>query len=205
LLLDEFDSIAKMRDDPQEVGEIKRVVNTLLQNLDSRRRIGPTIAITNHEALLDPAIWRRFDVQIALDLPSFQERLQIIRRYAPPIEVSDAQVRLLAWFVARASGAEIETLLHSLKRTYLIAVDGAGFKLVDALREYAHLNSGRLDVGRLRAVRQGDQALAKALVRQNEIQFDQLELAHIFDVHRSTIARWLAQPEELNQGELIHA
>ena len=48
LLLDEFDAIAKMRDDPQEVGEIKRVVNALLQNLDTRRDVGFTIGITNH-------------------------------------------------------------------------------------------------------------------------------------------------------------
>src|SRR5690606_5258195 len=48
LLLDEFDALAKLRDDPQEIGEIKRVVNTLLQNLDQRRSFGITIAITNH-------------------------------------------------------------------------------------------------------------------------------------------------------------
>jgi SpoVK/Ycf46/Vps4 family AAA+-type ATPase len=45
LLLDEFDAIAKLRDDPQEVGEIKRVVNALLQNLDTRRDVGLTIGI----------------------------------------------------------------------------------------------------------------------------------------------------------------
>ena len=51
LLLDEFDAIAKVRDDPQEVGEIKRVVNALLQNLDTRRDVGFTIGITNHPKL----------------------------------------------------------------------------------------------------------------------------------------------------------
>lgn len=62
LLLDEFDAIAKVRDDPHEVGEIKRVVNTLLQCLDQRNQLGITIAITNHDQLLDTAIWRRFDI-----------------------------------------------------------------------------------------------------------------------------------------------
>jgi AAA+ superfamily predicted ATPase len=70
LLLDEFDAMAKLRNDPQEVGEIKRVVNTLLQNLDSRKNIGFTIGVTNHESLLDPAIWRRFEVQIEISKPS---------------------------------------------------------------------------------------------------------------------------------------
>jgi hypothetical protein len=52
LVLDEFDALAKMRDDPHELGEIKRVVNTLLQNLEG---LGLTLAITNHDGLLDPA------------------------------------------------------------------------------------------------------------------------------------------------------
>lgn len=64
LLLDEFDALAKLRDDPQEIGEIKRVVNTLLQNLDQRRNFGITIAITNHDRLLDPAVWRRFETHL---------------------------------------------------------------------------------------------------------------------------------------------
>ena len=64
LLLDEFDALAKMKDDPHELGEIKRVVNTLLQNLDARKGIGLTIAITNHEGLLDTAVWRRFENHI---------------------------------------------------------------------------------------------------------------------------------------------
>jgi len=69
LLLDEFDALAKLRDDPQEVGEIKRVVNTLLQNLDLRRSFGITIAITNHDKLLDPAVWRRFETHLQLSEP----------------------------------------------------------------------------------------------------------------------------------------
>ena len=55
LLLDEFDAVAKLRDDPQEVGEIKRVVNSLLQNLDARSELGIMIGITNKQKLLDPA------------------------------------------------------------------------------------------------------------------------------------------------------
>ena len=60
LLLDEFDAVAKARDDAREIGEIKRVVNTLLQSLDSRNGIGITVAATNHEHMLDSAYrWRR--------------------------------------------------------------------------------------------------------------------------------------------------
>jgi SpoVK/Ycf46/Vps4 family AAA+-type ATPase len=61
LLLDEFDAIGKSRDDREEVGELKRVVNSFLQLLDSYTGRSPIIATTNYEKLLDYALWRRFD------------------------------------------------------------------------------------------------------------------------------------------------
>ena len=61
LFLDEFDAIAKARDDSNELGELKRVVNSLLQNVDAMSDDSLLLAATNHEQLLDSAVWRRFD------------------------------------------------------------------------------------------------------------------------------------------------
>ena len=61
VLFDEFDAIGKDRDNPFEHGELKRLVNTLLQLMDSFTGQSLLIAATNHEALLDSAIWRRFE------------------------------------------------------------------------------------------------------------------------------------------------
>src|SRR6185503_3282947 len=97
LLLDEFDALAKLRDDPQEVGEIKRVVNTLLQNVDKRTAIGFSIAITNHETLLDPAVWRRFEVRIRVPVPAEQEREKILQQYLQPLPTNPAEIRFLSW------------------------------------------------------------------------------------------------------------
>jgi SpoVK/Ycf46/Vps4 family AAA+-type ATPase len=80
LFLDEFDALAKMRDDAHEVGEIKRIVNGLIQNLDGYPEM-PLIAATNHEHLLDPAIWRRFDSIVALQLPGRDEREALLRLF----------------------------------------------------------------------------------------------------------------------------
>lgn len=80
LFLDEFDSIAKMRDDDRELGELKRVVISLLQNIDAMGKDRILIAATNHEHLLDPAIWRRFACRIKLDLPNDESRASM----APP-------------------------------------------------------------------------------------------------------------------------
>ncbi len=81
LLLDEFDAVAKVRDDPHELGEIKRVVNTLLQCIDGRAEIGFTIAVTNHESLLDPAVWRRFDIRIEIPKPDADARVAMLKRH----------------------------------------------------------------------------------------------------------------------------
>lgn len=62
LLLDEFDALAKRRDDGQDVGELKRVVNVLLQAIDEWPGTSLLVAATNHEELLDRAVFRRFDM-----------------------------------------------------------------------------------------------------------------------------------------------
>lgn len=69
LLLDEFDAIAKRRDDERDVGELKRLVNVLLQAMDDWPSTSLLIAATNHSELLDPAVWRRFDLLIDFDRP----------------------------------------------------------------------------------------------------------------------------------------
>ena len=69
LFLDEFDVIAKMRDDKNELGELKRVVNGLLQEMDAFSHENILIAATNHHELLDKAVWRRFGKVLMLDAP----------------------------------------------------------------------------------------------------------------------------------------
>ncbi|MED1002603.1 ATP-binding protein [Bacillus mobilis] len=73
LFLDEFDAIAKARNDEHEVGELKRVVNSLLQNIDKFNTNSILIAATNHQQLLDPAVWRRFSNIIEIPKPSQSE------------------------------------------------------------------------------------------------------------------------------------
>lgn len=73
LFLDEFDAIAKKRDDLSDVGELKRLVNVLLQALDDWPADGMLIAATNHPEILDRAIWRRFDKVIEMPHPERNE------------------------------------------------------------------------------------------------------------------------------------
>ena len=79
LFLDEFDVIAKLRDDKNELGELKRVVNSLIQNIDSLNTNTILIAATNHHELLDPAIWRRFTKVLRLEKPNEEEIITFIQ------------------------------------------------------------------------------------------------------------------------------
>jgi len=77
LLLDEFDAIAKKRDDASDLGELKRVVNILLKELEDWPSHSMLIAVTNHPKLLDKAIWRRFEYTIEIPLPNQETRIKI--------------------------------------------------------------------------------------------------------------------------------
>ncbi|HIF9214627.1 TPA: AAA family ATPase [Photobacterium damselae] len=87
LLLDEFDAIAKRRDDDRELGELKRLVTVLLQAIDDWPDSSLLIAATNHGELLDPAIWRRFDVEVMFDLPDQKMITRYISEYWPDISI----------------------------------------------------------------------------------------------------------------------
>lgn len=80
LLFDEFDAIGKHRTAIDEHGELKRVVNSFLQLLDSFHAETITIAATNHQGLLDPALWRRFDEILFFAKPSAREREELLTK-----------------------------------------------------------------------------------------------------------------------------
>lgn len=82
LFMDEFDSIGKERGDIHETGEIKRVVSSLLLQMDDLPAYTVVIAATNHPELLDRAVWRRFQIQLTLELPDKQQIAVWVERFA---------------------------------------------------------------------------------------------------------------------------
>jgi SpoVK/Ycf46/Vps4 family AAA+-type ATPase len=79
LLLDELDALAKRRDDRGEIGELKRLVTVLIQEIDDWPSSGLLIAATNHPELLDPAIWRRFEMVVEFPLPDRAAMAQFLK------------------------------------------------------------------------------------------------------------------------------
>ena len=86
LFLDEFDVIAKLRNDKTEIGELKRVVNSFTQKIDNFPNACILMAATNHAELLDTAIWRRFNKVIELELPMCEIRRELIKEYSSILE-----------------------------------------------------------------------------------------------------------------------
>lgn len=78
VLFDEFDAMAKERADNSDHGELKRVVNAFLQMLDGYRGKSLLIAATNHESILDSAIWRRFDEVLVFDPPNLEQLKRLL-------------------------------------------------------------------------------------------------------------------------------
>lgn len=112
LFLDEFDAIAKVRDDNNELGELKRVVNSLLQNIDQLKNGSIIIAATNHEHLLDPAVWRRFGFKIPIDVPDDASRKSLVSLFLPENNLSEKEKQILSLSFKGLSGSDIEEICN---------------------------------------------------------------------------------------------
>lgn len=121
LFLDEFDAIAKARDDSNELGELKRVVNSLLQNVDAMNENTLLVAATNHEQLLDPAVWRRFDYRLKVELPDENAIGQMIELFTNnAIKLSQNDKEKLAIAFHGLSGSNIEEIIKKSLRNAII-------------------------------------------------------------------------------------
>jgi hypothetical protein len=119
-LLDEFDAVAKRRDDLVEVGELKRLVTVLLQEIDNWPTTGLLIAATNHDELLDPAVWRRFELVIPFPLPAANDVRRAVETYLGDTTLGDRWVQILTQVFVGASYADIERELRRVRRQAVI-------------------------------------------------------------------------------------
>jgi len=130
VLFDEFDVIGKHRDDPHEHGEIKRVVNNFMQMLDNYNGESLLIAATNHQRLLDPGLWRRFDDILFFDIPDRQRRHKIFLKYLRAIDKEkDLDFDLLVEKTERFSPADIaQVCWEAMKKSILEGEEKVGLE-----------------------------------------------------------------------------
>ncbi len=120
-LFDEFDALGKERSDSSEHGELKRVVNSVLQMLDAYQGKSLIIAATNHEVMLDSAIWRRFEEVMAFHPPLREQLIHLLeiklRGVRREFEITDKQV--LSLFTGLAHADVERVLRRSIKEMLL--------------------------------------------------------------------------------------
>nr|DAF31923.1 MAG TPA: ATPase [Caudoviricetes sp.] len=121
LFFDEFDSIAKRRNDDTELGELKRLVTVLLQEIDKWEGPSFFVAATNHGELLDPAVWRRFDITIEFRNPSKRAIEEAIKVYFGESQIyNDKILSILVTAMQGMSYSEIERAILTFRKTALL-------------------------------------------------------------------------------------
>jgi len=199
LLLDEFDSIAKLRDDPQEVGEVKRIVNALLQNLDERATKGFTIGVTNHESLLDPAVWRRFDIQMMIPRPDADVRRKLFEYYSSPIQFSDAEKSFIVWCLEDSTGADIRKFADWVKRKSILDKE-MGQSIISMMRRYSTLNATRLNPSISALLAKSDEDLCSYLVENSTLGVKKKDIAELFSISPSVLSKRISKAAK-NESE----
>lgn len=122
LFFDEFDAVAKERGDTHETGEIKRVVTSLLMQVDGLPSHTLVVAATNHPELLDRAVWRRFQLRLTLDPPTLMDLAEYFEDFVDTIDGDlGLDAATLAHQLFPISYAEAEEFCLDVKRRFVLA------------------------------------------------------------------------------------
>ncbi|WP_096851971.1 AAA family ATPase [Escherichia coli] len=123
LLLDEIDSIAKKRSDDSDVGELKRLVTVILQEVDEWPSSSLLLAATNFAELIDPALWRRFDLVLNFEKPNSESIKEAIKRFlGPDYAIFARWIDLLVIMFKDESFSNIERSINKFRRSVALGI-----------------------------------------------------------------------------------
>jgi SpoVK/Ycf46/Vps4 family AAA+-type ATPase len=121
LFFDEFDAVAKERGDIHETGEIKRVVSSLLLQIDRLPSHVIVVTATNHSELLDRAVWRRMQIRLELPHASREAKVEWLNRWSAQTGVHlGLSARTVADRLSDLSFAELEDFAEDVRRRILL-------------------------------------------------------------------------------------
>ena len=146
LFFDEFDAIGKERGDIHETGEIKRVVTTLLLQLDDLPSYCVLVGATNHPELLDRATWRRFELRLELDRPSDDQMTEYFAKRLKEFRGNSGYTaKRLRAAINPTSFSEAEAFFADVHRRNVLASGNTSFRTVVKDRVFAWCSQhGRL-------------------------------------------------------------
>ena len=186
-----FDAIAKLRGDTQELGELKRVVNSFIQNLDALGEQTIVLAATNHDELLDSAVWRRFAYRLQLSYPSTDTRRKLWEEFLPTAPVRKKDLQVLVDLTEGFSGADINEVCLRLRRKQITARTEATLNdAFEALRNIAigEGESRRRPLAEIRGF--PPKQIAGALRARNKRLYSAELIGRLLGVSKATAHRW---------------
>ncbi|MDF1586680.1 AAA family ATPase [Marinimicrococcus flavescens] len=131
LFFDEFDAVGKERGDEHETGEIKRVVTSLLMQMDDLPSYTIAVAATNHSELLDRAVWRRFQLRLSLKAPTRAELTAYFQRFADNMDEPLGRApATIAKTLGAISYAEAEEFCLDVRRRHVLALGESPLKKI---------------------------------------------------------------------------
>lgn len=199
LLLDEMDAIAKMRDDRHELGELKRVVNTLIQGLDSLDEFSIIIGATNHPQLLDPAIWRRFPYKVELGLPEQKLRSVMWDHFLFSDKGDPSSLKVLGLASEGLTGADIREIAMAERRRAALQEDQVNLgTIIWSLAEPHSEKSVLPPIHRLSS----EQKRAVSKFLHGSLSIKQTDIARILNTSRQAISSYIKGDEDESEGKL---
>ena len=190
LFLDEFDALAKLRGDTQELGELKRVVNSFIQNLDSLGTQSVVLAATNHHELLDAAVWRRFSYRIEMGYPNEKIRTLMWHKFLQPLPFSEKDIALINDLSDGFSGSDIQEVCLRLHRRRVMFREQPKLKDVVAASRAVAIGEGetRRFLASLKAASSPE--IAAALRQRSPKLYSYAALGRLLGVSKPTAYRW---------------
>lgn len=131
LFFDEFDTLGKERGDTHETGEIKRVVSSLLLQIDALPSHVVVVTATNHAELLDRAVWRRFQLRLHMPEPTRDQKEAWFKRFEERVGVKlGVSAASLAAQLKIASYSDLEQFCEDVHRRYVLALPQGSIKTI---------------------------------------------------------------------------
>ena len=139
LFFDEFDTLGKERGDTHETGEIKRVVSSLLLQIDALPSHVVVVTATNHAELLDRAVWRRFQLRLAVPAPTVAQKEEWFARLQKRLDAPLGMTpKALAAKLHASSFSDLEQFCEDIQRRYVLALPAANLRsiVVERLKQW---------------------------------------------------------------------
>ena len=139
LFFDEFDTLGKERGDTHETGEIKRVVSSLLLQIDALPSHVVVVTATNHAELLDRAVWRRFQLRLAVPAPTVAQKEEWFARLQKRLDAPLGMTpKALAAKLQASSFSDLEQFCEDIQRRYVLALPAANLRsiVVERLKQW---------------------------------------------------------------------